>query len=93
MTSQGLTQTQITTANFISADYIGIKLYITIHAQITEKIKVAIVANFRLRKSRPCGNCHVLTGILGIFEPITALKSPCKNSTLHCIKLDYYIPR
>ena len=51
-----------------------------LHTQITEKIKheiFAIVAklNFRLRKSRPYGNCHILTGILGIFKPITALKS------------------
>jgi hypothetical protein len=56
-------------------------------------MKVTIVANLRLRKSRPYGNCHILTGILGIFKPITALKSPWKNSTLHCIKLDYYIRR
>jgi hypothetical protein len=39
-------------------------------------MKVAIVANLRSRKSRPYGNCHILTGILGIFKSITALKSP-----------------
>jgi hypothetical protein len=39
-------------------------------------MKVATVANLRLRKSRPYGIRYILTGILGIFKPITALKSP-----------------
>ena len=38
-------------------------------------MKVAIVTNLRSRKSRPYGNCLILTGILDIFKPITALKS------------------
>ena len=46
-------------------------------------------------KSRPYGNCLILTGILDIFQPITAcIVKPLKNSTLHWhikLKLDYYI--
>ena len=44
--------------------------------QITEKIKhESCNYNLCLRKSRPYGNCHILTGIVGIFKPIAALKS------------------
>jgi hypothetical protein len=47
-------------------------------------MKVAIVANLhacmRLRKSRPYGICLILKRILGIFKPITALKSPWKTA-------------
>ena len=46
-----------------------------LHAQIKEKIKHEICScNLCLRKSRPYGNCHILTGILGIFKSITALE-------------------
>ena len=45
--------------------------------QITEKIKhESCNYNLSLRKSRSYGNCHIVTGILDIFKPITALKSP-----------------
>jgi hypothetical protein len=56
------TQTQITTANFISTlHWHKITL---LHAQITEKIKhESCSCNLRLRKSRPYGNCHILAGI------------------------------
>ena len=37
-------------------------------------MKVAIVANLRLRKSITV-IAHIVTGILDIFQPITALKS------------------
>jgi hypothetical protein len=42
------------------------------------------------------GNCLILTGILDIFQPITAcIVKPLKNSALDWhikLKLDYYIP-
>jgi hypothetical protein len=53
-------------------------------------MKVAIVANLRLRKSRSYGSCRIVTGNLDIFKPITALKSPLKTAHYIDIKLDYY---
>ena len=59
-------------------------------------MKVAIVANLhacmRLRKSRPYGICLILKRNLGIFKPITALKSPWKRAHHIGIKLQYYMP-
>jgi hypothetical protein len=40
------------------------------------RMKFAIVSNLRVRKSRSYGSCHIVTGILDIFKPITASKCP-----------------
>ena len=37
--------------------------------ELQKRMKVAIVANLRVRKSRLYGNCLTLTGILDIFKP------------------------
>jgi hypothetical protein len=55
-------------------------------------MKVAIVANLLRVKVDHTEFVFILKAILGIFKPITALKSPWKTAHYIGIKLQLYMP-